>query len=112
MEALQIFTGRSGQNDDHMINSNLWTEPEISSLIQIISSLEPQFQEDIWEEISAKMASLGYYKSAIECKEKWENMQMYFSLANKKHIKQSTLESMDLINEEKKFWERGKNKQV
>ncbi|KAK0593331.1 hypothetical protein LWI29_034847 [Acer saccharum] len=113
MEALQIFTGRSGQNDDHhMINSNIWTEPETSSLVQIISSLEPQFQEDIWEEISTKMASLGYYKSAIECKEKWENMQMYFSLANKKHMKQSTLESMDLINEEKKFWEKGKNKQV
>ncbi|KAL5735128.1 hypothetical protein ACOSP7_032989 [Xanthoceras sorbifolium] len=120
MEALQIFTGR-GQID---INNSIWTEPETSSLIQIITSLEPQFQENIWEEISSKMASLGYYKNAIECKEKWETIDIpIFSMStdhqycNKKH-KQS-IESMDLLSpgflinddQEKHFWDKGKNKQ-
>ncbi|XWS56847.1 hypothetical protein CRYUN_Cryun09bG0120500 [Craigia yunnanensis] len=72
MEVLKKFTGKGlevstsaevpvTKNQDD-INTNRWTEPEISSLIQFRTSLEPRFQETtvyskerLWEEIEAKM---------------------------------------------------------
>ncbi|KAF8395347.1 hypothetical protein HHK36_019293 [Tetracentron sinense] len=106
MEALQKITGRSDlkasspeelmatelqdhnktQNEngcealDDTIYSKRWPEPEISSLIQLRTSMESRVQQGgciegvLWEEISAKMACLGYDRSPIWCKEKWENI--------------------------------------
>lgn len=106
MEALKKFTGRELEvsssmtrgtqsknrfkNEKEIANNAMndrWDEAETSSLIQIITSLESEFEEsgysdeNIWEEITAKMASFGYYRSAVDFKEKWENMQMYFKMA-------------------------------
>ncbi|KAJ4720640.1 putative Transcription factor [Melia azedarach] len=106
MEALKKFTGRELEvsssmtrgtqsknrfkNEKEIANNAMndrWDEAETSSLIQIITSLESEFEEsgysdeNIWEEIAAKMASFGYYRSAVDFKEKWENMQMYFKMA-------------------------------
>ncbi|KAL5569552.1 hypothetical protein UlMin_026127 [Ulmus minor] len=59
----------------------LWSEQEIASLIQIRSSLEMamSFQgnvylkdDELWENIAAKMACFGYDRTSIEVKEKWE----------------------------------------
>ncbi|XVE99084.1 hypothetical protein REPUB_Repub03eG0166200 [Reevesia pubescens] len=98
LEVLKKFTGKglkvpssaeeavTKMQDE--INTNRWSEYEISSLIQLRTSLDPKFQEigyskqSLWEEIEAKMVSLGYEREAIECKEKWDNMQMYFNMTN------------------------------
>ncbi|XVF82750.1 hypothetical protein PTKIN_Ptkin16aG0074600 [Pterospermum kingtungense] len=98
MEVLNKFTVKglqvSSSAEAHMtenkdeINTSRWTEHETSSLIQLRTQLEPRFQEtgyskqSLWEEIEARMVSLGYEREAVECKEKWENMQMYFNLTN------------------------------
>ncbi|KAK9170474.1 hypothetical protein Syun_002614 [Stephania yunnanensis] len=64
-----------------------WEEDEVSSLIQIRSNMDHRFQQEdddsngdeyferaLWEEVSAKMACLGYDRSLKRCKEKWENI--------------------------------------
>ncbi|XWS65722.1 hypothetical protein CRYUN_Cryun05aG0138000 [Craigia yunnanensis] len=100
MEVLKKFTGKGRlevspsaetpmtKNQDE-INTNRWTEHEISSLIQFRTGLEPRFQEttgyskeSLWEEIKAKMVSLGYEREVVECKEKWDNMQTHFNMTN------------------------------
>ncbi|XP_022744101.1 trihelix transcription factor PTL-like [Durio zibethinus] len=104
MEVLKKFTGKGlevsfsteapvTKNQDEM-STNRWSEHEISSLIRFRTSLEPRFQETtgyskhrLWEEIEAKMVSLGYEREAVECKEKWDNMQMYFDMTNAERYK-------------------------
>lgn len=143
MEALKKVTGR--REPEVVSSSSLimhdcrWNEPETLNLMQLITSLEPKFEqsgysnESIWEEIAAKMASFGYYRSAIEFKEKWENMQMYYHHHGHDQIAKQKLERMELflpsnnpyagtqghqscfhiqqINEgQQQFWEKGKTK--
>jgi hypothetical protein len=99
MGALKKFVGKghepilTDENDTKFLygtidhNVNRWTEPEISSLIHLRNSLELRFQEGeyleegLWEEIAAKMASLGHDRSAIDYKEKWENISIYYNKA-------------------------------
>ncbi|KAK9283337.1 hypothetical protein L1049_011576 [Liquidambar formosana] len=84
---VQLDHKKNKEDSVHQIpyNSyNRWREPEISSLIQLRMSMEQRFQESgcmkdgLWDEISAKMACMGYGQSGISCKEKWENMSIYF----------------------------------
>ncbi|KAK9122721.1 hypothetical protein Sjap_012323 [Stephania japonica] len=80
------------QDESEMMKSDSseeirWEEDEISSLIQIRSNMKHRFQQEdddnngdecferaLWEEVSAKMACLGYDRSLKRCKEKWENI--------------------------------------
>ncbi|KAM1175662.1 hypothetical protein ACFX19_028633 [Malus domestica] len=111
MEALRKYTGEgtynnSGKDDiakeigsDHSKNYPRWTEQEVTSLIQLKTSLEQTFKESeylkeegVWEEIAANMGGLGYTRSGGECKEKWENESVCFKMtteSNKMH-KQDT----------------------
>ncbi|XVE68616.1 hypothetical protein DITRI_Ditri09bG0082700 [Diplodiscus trichospermus] len=98
MEVLKTFTGKELEvssladapvtKSQEEINTNRWTEPEILGLIQLRTSLEPKFQEtgyskqSLWEEIEAKMVGLGHEREAVECEEKWDNMQMYINMTN------------------------------
>ncbi|XP_010243802.1 PREDICTED: trihelix transcription factor PTL [Nelumbo nucifera] len=81
----------NGQNEngsetlDSSMNSNRWPEQEVSSLVQLRTSMVSRFiqhgelaKEGLWEEISAKMACLGFNRSAKQCKEKWETIDKYF----------------------------------
>lgn len=67
------------------LNNDRWTELEVSSLIQLRTSLEPRFQdsgyleESLWEEIAAKMGSLGYDRSSVDYKEEWENISISYN---------------------------------
>ena len=65
-----------------------WTDREVTRLIQIRTTMEERFQggflkSALWEEISAKMGSSGYSRSAKRCKEKWENVNKYFRKTTK-----------------------------
>uniref|UniRef100_A0A803MQL0 Myb-like domain-containing protein n=1 Tax=Chenopodium quinoa TaxID=63459 RepID=A0A803MQL0_CHEQI len=61
-----------------------WLETEVTRLIQLRTSMESRFQqcgfseEVLWEDIAAKMAYLGYDRSASVCKEKWDSLNKYF----------------------------------
>ncbi|KAL0007903.1 hypothetical protein SO802_009405 [Lithocarpus litseifolius] len=98
MEALKKFIGKGlgvspmavetqshEENQVETINNNRWTEMEVSSLIQLRTSLELRFQESgyleegLWEEIAAKMGSLGYDRSMVACKEKWESISICYN---------------------------------
>ncbi|KAG2669370.1 hypothetical protein I3760_14G031500 [Carya illinoinensis] len=68
------------------VNNSRWTEMEVSSLIQLRTSLELRFQEggryleeSLWEEIAARMGSLDFDRSAVDCKEKWENISIFYN---------------------------------
>ncbi|KAI3677206.1 hypothetical protein L1987_86829 [Smallanthus sonchifolius] len=75
-------------NDQDQIVTG-WGEHETTQLIQLRSSVETRFKkgglvmEDVlWEEIAITMASLGYNRSAMIFKAKWDHIN--FQLRNKK----------------------------
>ncbi|XVE50979.1 hypothetical protein DITRI_Ditri02bG0000500 [Diplodiscus trichospermus] len=75
-------------------NNRRWPDAEVQALIMLRSSLEHKFRVagskcSIWDEISVGMCSIGYYRSAKKCKEKWENINKYFKKSmesGKKHL--------------------------
>ncbi|KAM1018618.1 hypothetical protein ACFX15_039489 [Malus domestica] len=116
MEALSKYTGQGAYNNngkddiaketgnDNRKNYPRWTEHEVASLIQLRTSSELTFQESeylkeggVWEEIAAKMGSLGYTRSGGECKEKWENISICFRMTtewNKMHKQETKTNNM------------------
>ncbi|KAE8098481.1 hypothetical protein FH972_016539 [Carpinus fangiana] len=113
MEALQKLTGSEikapemqnhseNQNEDgsEILNNGVkgdqsWPESEITRLIQLRTSLDLRFrqsgcsEEVLWEEIAGKMACLGYDRSALMYKEKWESINNYPRKTNKKRKENS-----------------------
>ncbi|XP_009789130.1 trihelix transcription factor PTL [Nicotiana sylvestris] len=90
------FQGLNEHQNDNVKDEH-WPESEITRLIQLRTSLESRFQqmgfsgdEVLWEEIAAKMACLGYDKSAIVCKNKWDSINGYLMKCNKKRKENST----------------------
>lgn len=71
-------------------NYHRWSEEEISSLIELRSNMDETFQgvlneyvkDVIWEEIASKMACFGFDRTALECKEKWENVSVYVRMTS------------------------------
>ncbi|KAF3677921.1 Integrase-type DNA-binding superfamily protein [Capsicum annuum] len=97
--------GQNDKSDDvtHGLKDDNWLESEITRLIQLRTSMESRFQElgissrddqddehVLWEEISAKMAILGYDKSATMCKNKWSSINSYLMKCNKKRKDQNS----------------------
>ncbi|XP_078434823.1 duplicated homeodomain-like superfamily protein [Wolffia australiana] len=69
-------------------DSRRWPDREVTCLVQLRTAMEERFQgacskNGLWEEISAKMGSSGYSRSAKRCKEKWENINKYFRKTRK-----------------------------
>ncbi|XP_057488701.1 trihelix transcription factor PTL-like [Actinidia eriantha] len=70
-----------------------WPESEITKLIELRASMETRFEqgggseEVLWEEIGAKMGCLGYERSGLMCKDRWERINNY--LRNKKRKENS-----------------------
>ncbi|KAL5974572.1 hypothetical protein ACLOJK_031242 [Asimina triloba] len=69
------------ENEMNEDEQSRWPESEVSSLIKLRSGMESRFAEGrpsskraLWEEISEKMACLGYDRSAKVCKDKWESI--------------------------------------
>ncbi|TKY51693.1 Trihelix transcription factor PTL [Spatholobus suberectus] len=65
---------------DH--GSSRWTEMEISNLIQLRTGFDQRFRENgclengLWDEIAAKLACLGFDRSASECKQIWDEISI------------------------------------
>ncbi|KAG5004699.1 hypothetical protein JHK82_028717 [Glycine max] len=71
--------------DHNRSSSSRWTEMEISNLIQLRTSFEQRFRENnngyllengLWDEIAAKLACLGFDRSARECKQIWDEISI------------------------------------
>eukprot|EP00252_Welwitschia_mirabilis_P005204 TRINITY_DN1568_c1_g1_i1.p1 TRINITY_DN1568_c1_g1~~TRINITY_DN1568_c1_g1_i1.p1 ORF type:complete len:769 (+),score=104.88 TRINITY_DN1568_c1_g1_i1:847-3153(+) len=62
---------------------NRWPRQETLALLKIRSDMDAAFRDaslkgPLWDEVSRKLAELGYQRSAKKCKEKFENVQKYY----------------------------------
>lgn len=87
LAADQIHGENHNEDGSEILNKNTkgeaWPEPEITRLLQLRTSIESRFQqggfseEVLWEDIATKMACMGYDRSALMCKDKWESINNY-----------------------------------
>jgi hypothetical protein len=102
IKAPEMQNHSENQNEDgsEILNNGVkgdqsWPESEITRLIQLRTSLDLRFrqsgcsEEVLWEEIAGKMACLGYDRSALMYKEKWESINNYPRKTNKKRKENS-----------------------
>ncbi|KAI3867608.1 hypothetical protein MKW98_005985 [Papaver atlanticum] len=81
-----IWHDRSGQKKQRFHN---WTKHEAQALISVRMAIEQIFQTGArksrmsWEEISLGMASMGFTKTAKQCRDKWETMKKCFKRAER-----------------------------
>ncbi|XP_015692334.2 trihelix transcription factor GTL1-like isoform X2 [Oryza brachyantha] len=75
--------GGSGGGGGSGAGGNRWPREETLALIRIRSEMDATFRDatlkgPLWEEVSRKLAELGYKRSAKKCKEKFENVHKYY----------------------------------
>ncbi|KAL7096679.1 hypothetical protein ACP275_10G094400 [Erythranthe tilingii] len=83
METLSKLTGKSS-SEERIINGEIWPESEMGRLVEIRRSMEVKFEQIrgarlseevvLWDEIATKMACLGYDRSPMMCKDKWDSV--------------------------------------
>ncbi|CAL9030644.1 unnamed protein product [Prunus brigantina] len=64
-------------------SGNRWPRQETLALLKIRSEMDVSFRDatlkgPLWEDVSRKLAELGYKRSAKKCKEKFENVHKYY----------------------------------
>ncbi|KAK8580179.1 hypothetical protein V6N12_070463 [Hibiscus sabdariffa] len=84
-----IHGGSEGEEDKGRVDEggrssggNRWPRQETLALLKIRSDMDSVFRDStlkgpLWEEVSRKLAELGYHRSAKKCKEKFENVYKY-----------------------------------
>ncbi|XP_050380381.1 trihelix transcription factor PTL [Argentina anserina] len=82
----EIKTSSSTPEQDHediVSEQRIWPEFEVNRLVQLRGSMESRFSTNqrggcaddiLWEEIAGKLSCLGYERSGMVCKEKWESI--------------------------------------
>ncbi|KAK3027780.1 hypothetical protein RJ639_042225 [Escallonia herrerae] len=75
---------KGSRNEESERNSggNRWPRQETLALLKIRSDMDVAFRDSslkgpLWEEVSRKLAELGFHRSAKKCKEKFENVYKY-----------------------------------
>ncbi|KAF5735355.1 hypothetical protein HS088_TW15G00857 [Tripterygium wilfordii] len=73
---------RSIDEGERSCGGNRWPRQETLALLKIRSDMDQQFRESslkgpLWEEVSRKLAQLGFNRSAKKCREKFENVFKY-----------------------------------
>ncbi|XP_059640543.1 trihelix transcription factor DF1-like [Cornus florida] len=73
--------GREEEGDRNFAG-NRWPREETLALLKIRSDMDVAFRDSavkapLWDEVSRKLAELGYHRSAKKCKEKFENIYKY-----------------------------------
>ncbi|TKY73868.1 Trihelix transcription factor GT-2 [Spatholobus suberectus] len=71
-----------GEDGDRNSTANRWPREETMALLKIRSDMDVAFRDTnpkapLWEQVSRKLAELGYDRSAKKCKEKFENIYKY-----------------------------------
>ncbi|KAI5400189.1 trihelix transcription factor GT-2 [Lathyrus oleraceus] len=67
---------------ERSFGGNRWPRPETLALLRIRSDMDTTFRDasvkgPLWDEVSRKLAELGFQRSAKKCKEKFENVYKY-----------------------------------
>ncbi|KAL3845431.1 hypothetical protein ACJIZ3_002834 [Penstemon smallii] len=73
---------KSGGGGGGGSGGNRWPRQETLALLKIRSDMDVAFRDSslkgpLWDEVSRKMADLGFQRSAKKCKEKFENVYKY-----------------------------------
>nr|XP_051193563.1 trihelix transcription factor GTL1-like isoform X2 [Lolium perenne] len=81
--AVDAGGGRSASEAGAGGSGNRWPREETLALIRIRSEMDGAFRNaalkaPLWEEVSRKLAELGYRRGAKKCKEKFENVDKYY----------------------------------
>ncbi|KAK7353615.1 hypothetical protein VNO80_19066 [Phaseolus coccineus] len=71
-----------GEDGDRNSAACRWPKEETMALLKIRSDMDVAFRDTnpkapLWEQVSRKLAELGYNRSAKKCKEKFENIYKY-----------------------------------
>ncbi|XP_074372149.1 trihelix transcription factor DF1-like [Apium graveolens] len=74
--------GGGGEESERTSGGNRWPKQETIALLKIRSEMDVEFKDSslkgpLWQQVSRKLAELGYYRSAKKCKEKFENVYKY-----------------------------------
>lgn len=74
--------GGSEEDKSYSGGGNRWPHEETLALLKIRSEMDLAFRDSnlkspLWDEISRKMAELGYNRNAKKCREKFENIYKY-----------------------------------
>ncbi|XP_028117969.1 trihelix transcription factor GT-2-like [Camellia sinensis] len=70
------------EEGDRNSGGNRWPRQETLALLKIRSDMDVAFRDSslkgpLWEQVSRKLADLGFHRSAKKCKEKFENVYKY-----------------------------------
>ncbi|XP_068649667.1 trihelix transcription factor GTL1-like isoform X2 [Aristolochia californica] len=73
----------AGEEAERGTTGNRWPRQETLALLKIRSEMDAAFRDatlkgPLWEDVSRKLAELGYIRSAKKCKEKFENVHKYY----------------------------------
>ncbi|GMJ13726.1 GT2-LIKE 1, GT-2-like 1 [Hibiscus trionum] len=85
----QLMRFASGGGDEEggggggVASGNRWPRQETLALLKIRSDMDAVFRDatvkgPLWEDVSRKLAEVGYRRSAKKCKEKFENVHKYY----------------------------------
>ncbi|KAG7956039.1 hypothetical protein I3843_11G104800 [Carya illinoinensis] len=92
-ELMPLQGGGAGADEDALAAStgdgggvgggNRWPRQETLALLKIRSEMDAVFRDatlkgPLWEDVSRKLAELGYKRNAKKCKEKFENVHKYY----------------------------------
>uniref|UniRef100_A0A7N0T9D9 Myb-like domain-containing protein n=1 Tax=Kalanchoe fedtschenkoi TaxID=63787 RepID=A0A7N0T9D9_KALFE len=74
---------REFEEHDRNFAGNRWPHDETLALIKVRSDMDAAFRESsakgpLWDEVSRKLAALGFNRSSKKCKEKFENIYKYY----------------------------------
>ncbi|OWM76396.1 trihelix transcription factor GT-2-like [Punica granatum] len=86
--------GSKGEEGDRSSAGNRWPTEETLALLKVRSEMDLAFKDSgvkapLWEQVSKKLAELGYHRSAKKCKEKFENIYKYHKRAKEQHSTKS-----------------------
>ncbi|KAJ6297790.1 hypothetical protein OIU76_018989 [Salix suchowensis] len=75
--------GEDADRTGGIASGNRWPRQETLALLQIRSEMDAAFRDatlkgPLWEDVSRKLAEMGYRRSAKKCKEKFENVHKYY----------------------------------
>ncbi|KAL5766143.1 hypothetical protein ACOSP7_016760 [Xanthoceras sorbifolium] len=83
LEELMRLSEEGDRGGGGSSSGNRWPRQETLALLKIRSDMDAAFRDatvkgPLWEDVSSKLAELGYKRSAKKCKEKFENVHKYY----------------------------------
>lgn len=104
LQELQRLGEKQNRIGSEIFNCNVksWPDSEISRLIQLRTSMQSSecLEDVLWDEIATKMACLGYDRSALMCKDKWDSINNYLRKTKESNYKKRKENYYSLYNPE------------